>query len=206
MGGYMDSTKIYKGYIKNKMYQGLYLTNAVKWKLKVINGIDIDRGEERLLYQVQHHQTIYYSDIENGTLYTVDEVLEPVLFSKITSLPKRITKKNALKCYKEDLHQLLRIPNLYIGSTGIMEEVYRHFIHPTEMSVRFHLLSYKENRLLFKEEERYVDLENYASYAHTKIDCQGGIVFDEEPFSHVFQIQEEQLEKIKILEMYHRQF
>lgn len=161
---------------------------------------------EKFVYEKVSRYGIEYRDMElsilDRLLYPIDinDVVSLVPFSKMLELKERVSIRMALKRYYEDLRKLINVGNLYIGNIGM--------VISSECNVST-IQTILYNQLLLKDDQFFLDLDDYNTYDYLKDKNIGDIVVSEElPFTTVFngQIPSIEMPKRKVLEMYKEKF
>lgn len=84
---------------------------------------------EQLVYEKISSSSIKYIDMSEDFIgrclgdarsFGIDEVVCLVPLSRMLKLQERVSIKDVLKRYYDDLHQLLNVKDLYIGDIGIV--------------------------------------------------------------------------------------
>lgn len=196
----MNGENIYSGIVKVMNMDKIDISNGAKDFIEQKIGILVTKeGIETLLYEINYDT---YEDLIRNKIYKKEDILEDSLvkLNSITNIGNRISKKKALKVYYQSLKQVFNLSNIYIGDIAHIYKINKLEINGSVIYEPEYTIV-KENRLIFKNKEKLIDLETYNEY-YGKIDIGSFIIVNIRPFIE----EDKNLEKGIILEKYRKMF
>ena len=206
----MKSSKIYKGVIREPLFNelGITLTTDLERSLGLVHG-----GYETLLYRIYDN---IYKCLMNDNLYSEDCInLDSLIpFDRIIDCGRYVTKKRAVKLYKDFLHKKLSIDLVFIGKVVLVYDVVDNdnafvednvmIYHGTINDVKFKYEFIKDAVLYKLDKDTYLDLETYIEYKTADLNCGKYTVIDCRPFVINDIEQNKELEQSKILKKFRK--
>lgn len=145
-----------------------------------------------------------YKEIRSDEIYYLEELESMIPLSKILGISGNMSKNIITQLYHMDKHKKINFDTLYICDVGLV-----HIINDVARKDDVGITIIAKKRLVYKDGDKYVDLESYEDYQATKVELNNKVALNVVPFKDQFleELKEQRSEeKGKVLKLYYSKY